>query len=85
MGGEEIRDFLRHLIEDRGLSRNSIRQARAALTFLYSITLSRPTEVEHLLVQRPQKRVPVILSGSEDGAVLATTRRRHRRGGIRSA
>ena len=74
MGVEEIRNFMLYLVDERKVSRETMRQVRAALTFLYSITLARPTEVEHLPVQRRQKRLPVILSGTEVGAVLAAVR-----------
>ena len=74
MGADEIRVFMLHLVDDRKVSRETLRQVRAALTFLYGVTLRRPLEVEHLPVQRRQKRVPVILSGTEVGALLAAVR-----------
>ena len=70
MGEKEIREFLLHLVENRGISRATYRQVRAALIFLYRITLRRPTEVEHLPVRRKQHRLPVVLSGTELSALL---------------
>jgi integrase/recombinase XerD len=70
MGEKEIRTYLLHLIEDRHASRGTIRQVRAALTFLYSVTLRRETEVAHLPVMRPQHRLPTVLSGTEVSALL---------------
>ncbi len=74
MGLDEIREFMLHLAEERQVSDKTMRQVRAALTFLYSITLGRTSVVDHLPGRRPQKRVPVILSGTEVGAILASVR-----------
>ncbi|MBL8841998.1 MAG: site-specific integrase [Planctomycetes bacterium] len=65
MGGDEIRQFLVHLIDERGASRETILQARAALQFLYRVTLRRPVEVESLPAPRRIRSLPVVLSGSE--------------------
>lgn len=70
MGEEEIRRYLLHLVEERKISRETYRQVRAALIFLYTITLKRPTEVAHLPVQRRNVKLPVVLSGREVGALL---------------
>jgi len=45
MGEKEIRTYLLYLIKERKASRATVRQVRAALTFLYSVTLRRPVEV----------------------------------------
>ena len=74
LGRDEIREFLLHLAE-RPVSRGTMRQVRAALTFLYTTTLGRPVEVEHLPLQRPVKRLPLILSGSEVGQLMAMIRK----------
>jgi site-specific recombinase XerD len=70
MGETEIRQYLLYMVEDKKASRETYRQIRAALTFLYTITLRRPTEVAHLPVRRTQKTLPVILSGTEVQRVL---------------
>ena len=70
MGENEIREFLLHMVEERGISRETYRQVRAALIFLYRITLRRPMEVEHLPVRRKQHRLPVVLGGTEVSALL---------------
>jgi integrase/recombinase XerD len=74
LGRDEIREFMVHLAE-RPVSRGTMRQVRAALTFLYTITLQRPIEIEHLPLQRPMRRLPLILSGSEMGQILAMIRK----------
>src|SRR5437867_4811233 len=44
MGENEVRTYLLYLIEQRHASRGTIRQVRAALSFLYAVTLHRPVE-----------------------------------------
>lgn len=65
MGAEEVRQFLLDMIERRKVSHSTIRQARAALKFLYTVTLNRAIEVEWLPAPRRQRPLPVILSGTE--------------------
>ncbi|MBW1688413.1 MAG: site-specific integrase [Deltaproteobacteria bacterium] len=75
MGADEVRYYLLHLIEHRGASRGTIRQVRSALRFLYAVTLNRPVEVDWLPSARREKRLPVVLGGSEVAALLAAVRR----------
>ena len=70
MGADEVRGFLLHLVEERQASRETIRQVRSALRFLYAVTLNRPIEVEWLPPPRRPKPLPVVLSGSEVQALL---------------
>ncbi|MBM3746368.1 MAG: integrase [Acidobacteria bacterium] len=70
MGEEEIRRYLLHLMEERKVSRETLRQVRAGLTFLYRVTLRRAVEVEYFPVQRVQVRLPAVLSGTEVTALL---------------
>lgn len=74
MGRDEIREFLLELAE-RPVSPGTMRQVRASLTFLYATTLGRPVEVDHLPVQRPVRRLPLILSGTEIGQLLGMVRK----------
>ncbi len=74
MGEREIRQFLLHLVEERMASRATIRQARAALTFLYTRTLNRPIEVAWIPVPRRRRRLPVVLSGTEVTGLLEAVR-----------
>jgi integrase/recombinase XerD len=71
MGADEVREFLLYFVNDRVCSRSTLKQVRAALMFLYSVTLNRPVEVEWLPVPREQKRLPVVLSGTEVSSFLA--------------
>lgn len=74
MGEEEIRAYLLHLVEERHVSRQTYRQVRAALTFLYTVTLRRPVEVAYLPVRRGKPPLPVVLSASEVAALLDAVR-----------
>jgi site-specific recombinase XerD len=75
MGADEIRQFLLHLVQKEGISRETLRQVRAALRFLYAVTLNRPTEIDSVPVPRARKRLPVVLSGTEVSTLLAAVRR----------
>ena len=74
LGRDAVREFMLHLAE-RPVSRGTMRQVRCALTFLYTVTLGRPVEVEHLPLQRPHKRLPLVLSGTEIGQLLSMIRK----------
>lgn len=70
MGADEVRRFLLHLVREEKASRETIRQVRSSLRFLYAVTLNRPVEIEWLPVPRKQKRLPVVLGGTEVSALL---------------
>jgi site-specific recombinase XerD len=74
MGEDQIRQYLLHMVEEKQISRETYRQIRAALTFLYAITLKRETEVCHLPVRRKKVKLPVVLSGTEVQALLDAVR-----------
>lgn len=74
MGRDEVREYLLHMAE-RPVSPMTMRQVRASLTFLYATTLNRPIEVDRLPLQRPIRRLPVILSGTEVGQVFGLVRK----------
>jgi len=66
LGEAEIRQFLLHQIEVKHLSYPAYRQIYAALKFLYTVTLKRAWEVEHLPFPKPQHRpLPVVLHPEE--------------------
>ena len=74
MGEDQIRQYLLHMVEEKKISRETYRQIRAALIFLYTITLKRETEVEHVPVRRKKVKLPVVLSGTEVQALLDAVR-----------
>ena len=71
---EEVRGYLRHLKEERQVSRSAFAQAIAALRFLYRVTLDRPDMVPHLPYPRLKRRHPVVLSPEEVGRLLGAIR-----------
>jgi integrase/recombinase XerD len=75
MGALEVRLFLLHFVENRKASRSTVKQVRAALKFLYTVTLNRPVEVQWLPTPRRSRRLPVILSGAETALFLASVQK----------
>jgi site-specific recombinase XerD len=69
MGEPEIRAYLLHLPENQ-CSRETYRQVRAGLTFLYTVTLRRQVEIIPPPIRRKRMRLPNVLSGSEVSALL---------------
>jgi hypothetical protein len=74
MGETEIREYLLYMVQERKIVEGSYRQIRAALTFLYTVTLKRKIEVEHIPVRRKKVKLPVVLSGTEVNALLDEVR-----------
>lgn len=62
---EEIRRYLVYLVEERGQSVGSYRQALAALRYFYRWVLKRGDLVQDILAPRPERRLPVVLSVDE--------------------
>ena len=75
MGEPEIRQFLLHQLEVKHLTHASYRQIYAALKFLYTVTLGRAWEVEHLPYPRQRLRsLPVVLHAEELAILFQTIR-----------
>jgi site-specific recombinase XerD len=71
LGEPEIRAFLLHHIQVRLASYDTYRQVRAALKFLYTVTLKRSWEVEQLPVpRRAWRRLPEVLTAQELAALF---------------
>jgi site-specific recombinase XerD len=70
MGEKEVRTFLLHQLQERGISHSTHRQSRSALQFLYRVTLHRPYEAAHIPAQRTNHPLPVVLSQDEVGLFL---------------
>lgn len=70
MDTKEVRDFLVHLRDERQLQPITIKGYVAALKFFYTATLDRPEVVRPWLSPRVQKKLPVVLSGTEVEAVF---------------
>ncbi len=65
LSGEEVREYLRYMIEERKVSRSAFVQVIAALRFLYGFTLDRPEMVPRIPYPRQKRRQPVVLSPGE--------------------
>jgi integrase/recombinase XerD len=74
MGGQEVRDFLLHLLRDRNASPATQDMYVSALKFLYVVTLKRPEVVKDLSHPKRPKTLPVILSPEEVLRVFAAIR-----------
>lgn len=75
LGKTEIRQFLLYQIEVKHLSYEAYRQIYAALKFLYSVTLERAWEVEHIpFPKRQQRSLPVVLHPDELAVLFQTFR-----------
>lgn len=79
-GEREVKAFLLHLVDIRGVGPAGLKMHVAALKFLYSVTLRRPRLAARLPFPRVPSPLPSVLSGSEvtrlldaiDGAQLRT-------------
>jgi integrase len=75
LGEPEVRAFLLHQIEVRGLAYQSYRQVYAALKFLCTVTLGRPWAVARIPFPRCREhRLPTVLTTAELTALFAATR-----------
>ena len=74
LSGEEVREYLRYLKEERGVSRSWFAQVAGALRFLYRETLNRPEMVPHIPYPRLKRRHPVVLSPEEVARLLKAIR-----------
>src|SRR3972149_1320871 len=64
---EDVRGYLRHLKEERGVSRSAFAQVVGALRFLYRVTLDRPEMITHIPYPRLKRRHPGGLSPEGGG------------------
>lgn len=62
---EDVRSYLLYLVEEKRLSHNSLLQVRAALKFLYTVTLGRDWVFDRLPCPKKASKLPVVLSQDE--------------------
>ena len=65
MGQDEVRAYIRYLVEHKQLKSQRLRQHMAGLKFLYARTLGRPEVVSFLSWPSDPARLPVMLSAEE--------------------
>jgi integrase/recombinase XerD len=65
LSGEQVRQYLVHMIEKERASWSQYNVARCALQFLYNVTLGRPGRIEKLPWAKPPRRLPTVLSVQE--------------------
>jgi site-specific recombinase XerD len=62
---DTVKDYLYYLIRDRKLSQSSLRQARSAICYFFSQTLSKPMEVENIPCQKKERKLPIVFTVKE--------------------
>lgn len=70
LGAEHVREYQRHLIQERRLSASTVNVAVAALRFFYGVTLDRTEVVPKLAYAKRPRRLPTVLSRDEVQAVF---------------
>jgi len=72
LGGEQVKDYLNYLANDRNVAAGTQNQALSALLFLYREVLEQPfEELEGLVRAKKPKRLPVVLSAGEVNRLLS--------------
>jgi integron integrase len=75
LGADEVRAFLSHLAVSERISASTQNQALCALLFLYRHALGKPLDsIDGIERAKAPQRLPVVLTRSEVGAVLAQLR-----------
>jgi integrase/recombinase XerD len=74
IGREELRGFVEHLMK-QGRSASWLKMHLAAIVFLFTRTLGRPTEVSFIKFPRQHSPLPTVLSLDEVARVLQALRR----------
>jgi site-specific recombinase XerD len=76
LGGDEIREYLLHLMQVELVSYSTYRQNYAALKFLYTVTLSRPWEVSRIpFPRRRGERLTEVIDRQKLSELFAAIRR----------
>ena len=61
----EIRNYLLHLIDDKGISRNYLNQVISVVKFVFRHVIKNPRPVEKIPRPKEERFLPVVLSRSE--------------------
>ena len=65
LGEREVKDFLLHMVEEKGVSPSTHVVCLAGIKFLYEVTLRKPEVVEKIPYPKRPVSIPDVLSGSE--------------------
>ena len=71
LGEKEVKDYLVHMLETRGLSRGTYKCYVAGIKFLYKTTLNREEVVERIRYPKAKKTLPVVLDLAEIKTMLS--------------
>lgn len=71
LGEEEVKEYLLHMLEDRGLSSGTYKYYAAGIKFLYRTTLNRGEVVEKIKYPKAKIKLPVVLDLSEVRTMLS--------------
>ncbi len=75
ISGEEVRQYLLYLVQERRVSWSLYNQTRCALQFFYRVTLGRDEQFQRLPCARKPKRLPGVLSPEELRRLFAVAAR----------
>ena len=79
LNGEQVQDYLLHLMEERKLAWSSCNVAASAINFLYQVTLAQRQIRVKIPPRRGQKKLPQVLSKEElERLFNAATNQKHR-------
>ncbi len=70
MGREQVRDFLLHLIRERGVANGTYSSYVCSLKFLYTVTLERPKVMSGIPLRPNKRSKPVVLTVDEVRRIL---------------
>jgi len=71
LGEEEVKEYLVHMLEDRGLSSGTYKYYAAGIKFLYRTTLNRGEVVEKIKYPKAKIKLPVVLDLAEVRTMLS--------------
>jgi len=71
LGEEEVKEYLVHMLEDRGLSSGTYKYYAAGIKFLYRTTLNREEVVEKIKYPKAKIKLPVVLDLAEVRTMLS--------------
>ena len=73
LGGEEVRAYLLHLVNEQHVAYGVLNMTYYALKFIYETTLKRPWEAKKLPHPKKPQKLPVILDKGEVRKLLSVT------------